>query len=172
MEFFMTRNTNWNNIKVMFRFITFIMMIVLCLSKTIVASQRFGMGQFFVSNSVIHGLSCLVIFRMKSTKAFLGNSAFYAILIAIMGGLSIFALSVFLLANFTIMSMSTFSASVYVKFRYWFGIFANIASFRYDCFRHYFLLYRKFCLEPVAAHTAVGSFYCKALRFQVNGKMK
>lgn len=154
----MAQNANRNNFKSILWSITG-MMIVLCLGRAVMTLQRISWWQSFISNSITHNLSCFVIFRTKLAKVFLGTFAFYAILIAAVSGFPLFALSIFLLAIFAIMPMPTFSASIFVKIGNRFVFFANMAGFRYDCFRHYFLLDRKFCLEPVAAHTAVGSLY-------------
>ena len=85
-------------------------------------------------------------------------------LIVFLINFTFFGLSVFLIHNnsarFTVALKTIISSSIFVKFRNCFELLALSTSFCFNCFRHgLFLLKKGSCLEPVAAHTAVGSLY-------------
>jgi len=129
----------------MFRFITSVMMIKHRYIMAISAFMCICFREFSAMNTTIYG-------------TFSGKPIRLSVVMNTETPFLLF-LSIF---NFCINgnALSAFSATIFVKFRNWFGLLASIASFGYDWFRHGFLLQRKSCLEPVAAQTAIGSFYC------------
>lgn len=167
--------TNRYNIKPMFGFVAFVMMILLCLYGTIMANQEFGRNQFANHNGITHSTSSFDSFGMVGTKtnftfptcyfaffclvvSFSRNLTFYCFFItkftSAMCCFALFCLVIFLiafrLADFAITLIAVFLAAVFVEFRQWLGFFAFGTSFRYDGFRHNRFLYKRFCLEPIA----------------------
>ena len=59
----------------------------------------------------------------------------------------------------TLIVMSIFFSGVFREFGYWLDFFARRALFCYNSLRHGFSLIKKLCLEPITAHTVVGSLY-------------
>ncbi len=150
----MTFSANRNDIKAVLFRITFVMMILLGLFGAIRTSQNIGSWQFAVSNSMSYSSSCFSLFGMSNMVLFHSFAIYF---------FSSFCLAIFFyffqLTRFTNIKMSIFGSLMFVKFRKRFGLFANPTSFGYDLLRHYFLLYRKFCLEPTAIHAVVGLSY-------------
>ncbi len=91
------------------------------------------------------------------------NLAFFALFIAFQYNFAFVCLVIVFLgfgeAYFAIVAKPILSTTVFVKFRDRLSFFAMGTSFCYDLLRHGFFLSKKSCLEPVAALTAVGSFY-------------
>lgn len=180
----MTRYTNRNNIKVVFWFIAFVMVVVFCLLAT-GTLQSIRMGQFAASNSNNYSVSCLsafwktiVIFDISLSLAIF---AYLALLISLNGNSSSFSLVIFcgrlyvafsalfsllvcfvapITANLALITISIFSTMVFGKFRNRFDLLASTTSFGYDLLSHFRLLNRRFWLEPYARPVRVsGSLY-------------
>ncbi len=194
MNIFMTRNTSRNNIKPMLWFVTFMVMILLCLMITVIAFQSLRMEQFASTNRVIDSIMGFCHFGMSSFNSDISSSALFALIVTLcacfsffsftvladifaMNLFAVFSFIVFLViqsfiffvflgllplpfAIFTATIKAVFPASVLIKFRCRFDLFAHPAIFCYDSLRHGFLHIRKSCLEPVARYIlAVGSFH-------------
>lgn len=191
MRRLMTKNTHRNNVKPMFGRITFIMMVLLSRFTTKTYSRRY-MRQFSSRNSMINSISSFylgIIFtisRIISSSFFALSKLFTS---AINNSLTLFCSFVSFMRNFTksfcflcfriytysffhtyfaLIQIVVFHIDIFIKFIKPFCLFAFCASFRYDFSSHFCLLIRRLWLEPVAAHTAVGSFYYSNLR----GKIK
>lgn len=67
-------------------------------------------------------------------------------------------------AILTPICQSTYGRTVFAKLRESLNLLAFGTFLCYDGFRHGFFSIKKSCLEPVAAHTAVGLLYCTSLR--------
>ena len=178
----MTFNTNRKYIK---RFRVIWMMIFLCLRWTITAFQGIRSRQFTISYNYMYGTSCSALFRMSKTITFSSSFAFFILSVTFFSYFALFCffitkitftarnlpffcllifLSIFRPTYYTYRPMVVFISCTFVKLRNWFELLARTASFGYDCFRHNRFLNKRFCLEPVAAHTAVGSTYYKVQR--------
>lgn len=172
----MTLTTNRNNIKPMFWFIAG-MMILLCLFWAVPTLQRVRSRQFTSYDCITNCIFSFNSFGMSNIKtpssgfAFFALSItfliillreykFFALLILPPCNLKFFCLRIYFPTRSTPTTISVFCTAIPVKCRKRLDLLAMTTSFNYDYFRHYFLLYRKFCLESVAAHTAVGSLYC------------
>lgn len=147
---FMTRNTYRNNIKPILRGIAFMMMVLFCLFGTVMARQSIRSGQFAISNSVAYSISsfsptgmCFIYFSSASFTFFC-FSKFLAKMIS---------------TRFAVMLITIPTCISFEKLRNRFGFLAMKTSFRYDCLKHNRFSNKRLCLEPVAAQTAVGSFY-------------
>jgi len=188
----MAFSTNWNNIKPIFRKVT-PMMILLCWMVSIMTKQGIRTRKLTNSDSLIYSFDGFHLIRIAGKKTFccfsVHSFAFLALVISLISCFALFALfitfyccllrcfaffsfliffNIFQEANFALIMQSIFSTSILVKFRNRFDLLAFRATFCLNCLRHYFLLYRKFCLEPVAVHTtAVGSFYYRMLNNDV-----
>lgn len=77
----MTLNTNRNNIQPVLRFITVVVMVLLCLCGAVMTSQSVGAGQFATFNSIIYSICCLSVFRMDNFVSLSGNLSFFALTI-------------------------------------------------------------------------------------------
>ena len=184
MKFFMTFFTSRNYIKIMFRRITKIMMVLLCRFGTIMTEQKFGRNQFTSNNSVMNNVACFPPFGMLNVIAFfilsLSYFAFFGLSITFLCGLTfsasiitiisfsvyssaLFCLAIFFyafqVANFTRTYISILIVCLFVKFRNWFDLLAFSTLFCLNCFSHSLFLCKRLRLEPIAAHTAVGLLY-------------
>lgn len=176
----MTINTNRNNIKPMFRFITFVVMIMLSGLRTENAEQKSWRNQFACINCMIYSFSRFVFFRMFFACKLLIEFAFFTLIIFIcpsffckftffrlripfMRQFSRFCFAIFSLFNrltgFAIILITC--CSVFVKFRNRFEVLAFRTTFCLNCLRHdLFLLKKGYCLEPVTGYApVVGSLY-------------
>lgn len=100
----------------------------------------------------------LVLFEFIGRLIF--NSPFFVL----------FSLSLTLLiyycANLTFILFSQSRVFAIVKFSEGFNFFAFVTSSCFNWFRHGFFLTKKLCLEPITAHTVVGSLY-----YTINGRI-
>ncbi len=169
----MTRTTNRNYIKPIFRFISKPMMILPCLFRAILTTKRIWAKYLSCSNSIIYSnlsftffwiifaiflMGFLVDLLTPCTKPvfFIDTLTFFCMVISV-GILSTF-LSVLFISNtyasFTDMAIVIFAIFVFVKFGECSKLFAISTTFCYICFKHNQFLNNWLCLEPVAAHTA------------------
>lgn len=169
----MTRNTNRNYIKPIFRFVTLPMVIFLGRFWAIMTKQKSGRNQSASPNSVIGSILSLMVFGMSNMIAFLSSFMFFCLAIIFFVGFPFFALMITFCSSFifccfiicrttifTIRSMVTFSTLVFIKLQKRFVFFATGAYFCYDCFRHFRFSCKRLCLEPVAGYApAIGLFY-------------
>jgi len=114
-------------------------------------------------------ITLLLSFKLFALlKTFSNNSALFALFVTFLSSFEIFGLmiSFFVLfadlisTYFATASKPIFSASIFVKFRDWFGLFASSADFGYDLLSHNRLLIRRLRSEPIAPTIGVnGSFF-------------
>jgi hypothetical protein len=129
--------------------------------------QRVWPRQFATTNSKIY-----YFMRVKFLRVFVTVLALISLIIIALvpftAGPAVrlfafFSLAIILnhpsFANLTVNRISICAVSVFMKFRKLLDFFAFRTSLCYDWIRHLLLLVRSKCLGPVAAHTAVGSFY-------------
>jgi len=117
----------------------------------------FALVIVFPCNFAFWGLSIFLF-------CFTTNSlAFWTLPIAFLSSFAFIRLAISLGAlnttNFAIATMIVGMSFIFIKLRKWFDLFANGTSFDYYLLSHNRLLVRRLRLEPVAAYTAVGSFY-------------
>ena len=165
----MTTITDGNYIKAMFGSVSFMMVVFCRWCVTRRALQRFHIRQCFVSNGCMQRCSSLIFFRIKTAVPrvpfIVSAFAFFALCVSLSRGFTFFGLNIFFVilvpAGFTFSTMTISSTAMSRKFRQRFDLFANIASFRYDRFRHgLFLLSKGCCLEPIVGNDpTVGLFY-------------
>lgn len=171
----MTPSTNRYNIELVFRHIAFVMMIYLGWMFSILTLQSIGAGNFTSSNSPIYSTYSFSPFRVSNEVAFIfflvSSFTFWCFLIFLnsfeTSSFAFFSFVIFyriqFLAGFAV-ALKSFSFA-FVKFRSWFELLAFRTAFRYSLLKHYFLLNRKFCLEPVAGYApAIGSSYYKGIK--------
>ena len=184
----MTFFTNRHNIEIMFWVVAAPMVIFLCWLCARMAESSIRTSHFTGFNSVIYSTSGLSLFRMFCSKPlnrkpiyeFTIFSLFVSFIFFFDGNLAFFALAVFpvsfsvveftcfrltifpvcfSMAYFTILLVTVFAGFVLVKLRMWLDLLASATSFCYDLLSHNQLLNSWLRLEPIAAHTAVGSSY-------------
>lgn len=148
----MTRNTNSDNIKSMFWCIAG-MMIVFCLFTTR-ALQSIDWRNFAISDGVVYSIFGFML-------CWMANAIF--LYVAFLVCFATFCLAMFLTifqtANLAIVLVAVICTTVFVKFRKWFDLLASRTIFCYNRFSHFCFSSKRDWLEPVAAHTAVGSSY-------------
>ncbi len=162
----MTFYTNRNYIKLIFECITGVM-IFLGLLKAVMTLLYIRPRQFACSHSIAYSLMRLKLVRITDVITFLGIYVgcftFIALTITFNCSTALFCISMFFLlfrtTGFAFTQSSFFHMTMNIKFRKGFCFFANTASFCYNWFRHNRFLNKRFCLEPTAAHTAIGLFY-------------
>ena len=167
----MTLKTKRNNIKAMFPFITW-MMVFGCYQRTvstvILSSFRefssvncfidsiLRFISFWITEMIIKVISLFCSFTFFALMIF-SSTAFY-----FFGIVRLVQINLCSIAYFTITSIAIFPATIFVKLRNQFSLFANCAGFVYDDFRHLLLLIGSKCLEPVTGYApAIGSFIIK-----------
>ncbi len=171
MDSSVTRNTDRNNIKPLLLGIAFVVMVLLCLFATR-TQKGIWSGYFIEANSVTDSVSCLSFAFMQAPVSLSAHLTFLCLVIAFtgsftlltasvqfFGGLRVVALLVGFNASFTFTLVSILVARVIVKLRDWLKLFASVASFCYDWFRHGFFLIKKSCLEPSGSQPPYGSCY-------------
>ena len=169
MNIFMTKSANRNNIENILIIISLVVVIMLCLLIALRTLQGIDIRQFACLNSVCNSPVCF-----SKIWAFLFNSInIFKILLFAYCAITIFLhvlFAVFCSVLFSAMKSVTyfaislkaiFSMFAFVKFRKRLSFLADTTSFCYDLLRHGCFLNKQLCLEPVAAQTAVGSFYYK-----------
>ena len=164
----MTSFTNWDNIKLVFTFVSFMMVIFLCYCKAKITHQRFRRNKFSYSDGVFDRIFCFNLFWMAGFVLFFIFSsllfAFIRLFISFSPTLICFFARFCAIRFSVIFSPALFATIISrAKLRKWLNFFALRTSFCYDLLRHGFFLVKKLCLEPVAAHTAVGSSYINIL---------
>ena len=168
----MTLNTNGDYIKPMLFCITFMMMILVCLFRTIGTFKGFGMRQFPCSNNnadfgasnipfgMFHSMikSCFTSgsFALFSLSIlFVGFSAVYAYGISMYYFFAFFAISITFTINPVCLTLSKnsatelaitlkpiFSASFFIKLRKWLGFFTTKTSFYCNRINHNLSLFQ------------------------------
>jgi len=92
----MTFYANRDHIEPMFRGIAFVMMVLFCLCRAVMARQRIRPGQLAFSDGLLHDIFCLNSFGMTNFILFyssgLGFSAFIALGVTFSRSLTLFAL--------------------------------------------------------------------------------
>ncbi len=172
--------TNRKNIKFMLRFVAQIMMIFIRWLKTEVALKRFGFRQLTNTGGVFNCIPCsyshwesFSIFFYICTMIYLTNITFLVVGLVCLYFFCLLANPSKFYASFCfgifqrVLTVAYFAGAfkaicpvfIFAKISKKFSFFAFSASFCYSWFRHGFFLTKKLCLEPVAAHTAVGSLY-------------
>ncbi len=176
----MTFNTKRNNTKPVFWFVISYMVIIVCLFIAIITLQRIGTWQFATFNSSVYSFTGLERFSVVYPEFCLLQTSFRALYILILSDFEFFGLSVFLVYGLGFISsyinvindfstgiatslVSIFSATIFAKFFNRLNFLATTAFFCFNWFRHGFFLFKKLCLEPITAHTVVGSFYNNGL---------
>lgn len=166
----MTFSANRNNVKPTFWLITW-MMILLCLIATEITLQSVNSSHLASLNSVIYsifGFSSIWVARFKTSSScsifnFAILSLLIVLLVAFLVCFAFFALRIIFLIDFstnnTFRMITIFAIFMFVKFRKWFDLLAFRTSFCLNWFSHSLFLYKRLRLEPVAAHTVVGSAY-------------
>ncbi len=156
----MTSSTHRNNIKPMFFFVAFMVMILLGGIGTVIAQLSIGTWQFTSFNGYHYGSFGFNIIRIANIETILFSAisgfAFIALLIALSGSFALFTLLIITVYNFPA-SLAThlepiFSVPVFVKFRNQKCLFASGTLFGYDLSSHFCLLVRRLWSEPVAAY--------------------
>ncbi len=186
IKFSMTRNTNRNNVKPMFGFVTWVM-VLLCLFAT-GTLQSIRARYFACSNGVVYSgcrfRALWEVITIFATFAFIVFSSFLSLDIFVsrfsIVDFANFTLTILFsidvttsfMAYFAISLMTIFLISVFVKFGKRFSFLAGTTTFGYDLHSHFRLLYRRFWLKPIAAQTAVGSFYFNKQTILFNEKIK
>ena len=152
MKLFMTILTSRNNVKPMFWFISFVMMILFCL-QTARTFESFGFREFAVSYGLINGapgfllfgvflvitpLVCLLnifpSFALAVTS--LVCLTFFALVVLLQVCFVVFRLGIRFYASLTGNSKAIFCTAVFVKVRQWFSLLAVRTSFCYDLVSH------------------------------------
>lgn len=170
----MTRNTHRNNFKPVFRCVTLVVMILLCWFWAVMALQRRRFGYFASQDYIIYSVSGPNLIWMSVIETLFCCFAFLTLFVTFFCSFALFALMINSLvefvffsllirssANFTTTFKSIFMGYIVMKFRNWFDCLAFRTLFCLNCLRHGLFPFQKgSCLEPIAAHTAVGSLYC------------
>ena len=180
MAFFANRK----NIKPMFRFITKIMMILLCRIETKVTLKRFDIGQFTCRYGIVGciasfaavGVSFVIIFACEFAEIF-ASFCFHIFEITLfMHSVAFFGLPVsfiaVILAKFAIILIAIFFCAILMKFRNYLNNLAMTTSFCFNSLRHGFFLIKKLCLEPLQTQYLCGSFYCNSFSLNINKKFE
>lgn len=183
----MTFNTNRNNIKPMFFGVAFVVVVLFCLFRAIMAFQGIGARQLAIPYSIIDSVSSLIAIGIFCLATLCSKFAYkftsFALIITSVFSLSVFAMVVFpdgsfvnnlpflalairflilFFAYFALVAMFIFFAFIFVKFRNGFNFFAIATSFCYDLLRHSFFLTKKLCSGPVLGYIPIsGSFHYK-----------
>ena len=169
----MTRKTNRNNVKPMFRFVTG-MMVLFRPCRAITALHRIGANQLARPDSLVNSILCftkiqvrLIIFSTMLTMtnfiflclsiAFLARFTFFRLFITLVSCFAFITFEVFIFAYFTSVMVPVFPVAVFIKLRNWFDLFASGTSFRYDCFSHSLFPYKGLRLELLAEPISVSS---------------
>lgn len=173
----MTFYANRKNIKIMFRFISQMMMILLRRFKTKIALERCDFRHFAGKYGIIYGLFGFVImwifffttgiYATEHFSSSLGTSiildlgsSFLCLCISSQIGFVVFSSMIFWPTCFTAILIATFPVLSFIKFRNGFGLLAFTALFRYSFSSHFRLLNRRLWLEPVSGYVPVsGLFY-------------
>lgn len=146
------------------------------------SAGRFAFFCLSILVTPLFGLFCLVIpssgdfaffaFFIFSITPFSSLFAFFALSVAFLNGLTFFGLMImfhnFITAYFAIMMNSIMRTSIFVKFRKLFEILAFGATFCLNCFSHSLFHFKRLRLEPIAAHTVVGSSYYIPIATNIN----
>lgn len=164
VDFIMTFYTRRYNIEPMLTSITKIMMIFFGLLGAIIAFQSIWSRYLSSPDCVIYSISCFSHFGMPVLIMFLNymisNFEFFALPITLYYSSTLFALAVFF-ANFLRTGFAiTVMAIILVKFRKRLDVFAFVASFCYDWFRHCFSpIQKSLCLEPVVGYIPIAGLF-------------
>ncbi len=193
MSFYMTRNTDSNNIKPMFFGIAFIVMVMFCLIAT-QACQSFGTRQFLKPNSFIQSLTggnSLGVPKFITERIpKVSNFAFFGLLIAFLAGFTLITLSVSLMGSFVFLCLAILllteavaifapvpitiiRAIIFVKFRDGFNLIASRACFCSTWFSHLVLPFSKNYLVRAGQglQSLLGSFHCRHICTHVKSKI-
>lgn len=195
--FNMTLFTNRNNIKPMFGFIAVPMVILLGELWAVMTFEIVYWSNFAIFNSIAYSSSRWIFFTFhitflfcmificlamsfenclnskwaSFTKLLTCFTACFFTFFCLLSSFSyayIITMLMLVATLFAMITVAIFSCWMFRKLRERFCLFANSAGFSYDCFRHFCFSCKQQCLEPVAAHTVVGSTYYIAKGVSVN----
>ena len=150
MNYPMAFFTNRNNIKLVFRFVTVPMVVLLCLFKTIKTLQSTYFSHFTCPDSILHSPFCSYFIWIRNTVSCATVFTIFALPVLFLVGIC---------AIFTRIIIAITSGLAFVKFRNEFNLLAATASSCYNRFRHGFFLIKKLCLEPLQDRFLCGSLY-------------
>lgn len=166
----MTFYANRNNIKPKYWFITFVVMIFLCLFATSTLKNT-GTGYFAKFNSIVYGNISIYFVGIILSELFERFLAFSACVVSFISTATHFS-TFFCLLKFspkngitsvTLILISIFTYLLFVKFRKWFDFLAMRTLFCLNCFSHSLFPYKRLRSESV-----VGT-YQQAARFILRG---
>ena len=161
----MTSKAEWNYIEPVFRFVTW--MVVLISLLTAFAFESFGSYKIAIPDSVVYGafrfsfvgiqLCILLILAGSACFAFTGLSVF-------LGSFVLYAFTfcrsvASCLTGLTRERMPIFCVRVLVKLRQRFNFFASATLLRYDGFRHNQFPKNWLCYEPLQGRSLCGFLY-------------
>ncbi len=167
----MTTNTNRNHIISVSSIVTFMVVVMSSLLRTISTFLCCRVRHFASSNSIPNAGSANLLHSVlfipfaNCIQGLCAPSVFSCSFLTFFS-LAIFSFVltvVYSIASFTYRPLSVFTSFLIMKFGEFFNFLATSTSFCFNWFRHGFFLVKKLCLEPLQTQYLCGSFYSTAL---------